>query len=166
MIRKIVIAFLFQMIFCSIYAQKSKTVFDKYITSFDMPKASIYVYGFPDVTIDINDFIIRNWNGQPYAYLYFDQKDTNTALIYGFNGKHLGWYFEGSFYSNSGKLIGNLFSKWRKMHSDRITPSITIRHLTPKKLDKEAPKVRPIFSTTWMSEDDQQLSKYLALGVL
>ncbi len=163
--KRLITVCLFILVIGSTYAQKPKSIFDKYITSFDVPEASIYVYGFPDVTLNVNDLIIRSWNHQPLAYLYFDPIDVSTGLIYGFNGKHLGWYFEGSFYNNSGKLIGNLFSKWRKMHIDRINPSSTISYSIPSKRDRETPRIRPSYSSLWESEDDQLLSKYLVMGI-
>lgn len=40
------------------------------------------------------------WNGQQVAYLFDDR------LIYGINGRHLGWFIDGILYNNSGERIG------------------------------------------------------------
>jgi hypothetical protein len=39
------------------------------------------------------------WTGEPVAYLHEDQH------IYGFNGKHLGWYRSGALYDKAGLLF-------------------------------------------------------------
>jgi hypothetical protein len=40
------------------------------------------------------------WHGQQVAYLF------NERMIYGINGKHLGWFIDGIIFNNSGERIG------------------------------------------------------------
>ncbi len=40
------------------------------------------------------------WDGEPVAYLL------NSRLVYGFNGKHLGWFIDSIVYDYDGKRIG------------------------------------------------------------
>ena len=49
---------------------------------------------------DDHDRTIYLWDGQQVAYLY------NERLVYGINGKHLGWFFDGIIFNSSGKRIG------------------------------------------------------------
>ena len=40
------------------------------------------------------------WDGDPVAYLF------NDRLIYGFNGKHLGWFIDNVVYNYEGERLG------------------------------------------------------------
>lgn len=46
-----------------------------------------------------DDFTIYLWSGEPSAYLYQDN-------VYGFNGKHLGWFEDGIIWTHDGEKIG------------------------------------------------------------
>ena len=56
------------------------------ITLFDANGAPV-AYIAPD-----EEWAIYLWNGKPVAYL---EHDGDAFSIYGFNGKHLGWFDEG-----------------------------------------------------------------------
>jgi hypothetical protein len=45
------------------------------------------------------DKTIYLWEGKPVCYIYEDK-------LYGFNGKHLGWFVNGILYDNDGLRIG------------------------------------------------------------
>jgi len=45
------------------------------------------------------DMTIYLWSGKPVAYLY---KGTTGLDVYGFNGKHLGWFEKGYIRTNEG----------------------------------------------------------------
>ncbi len=49
---------------------------------------------------DDYDSTIYLWHGQQVAYLF------NERLIFGINGKHLGWFIDGIIFNNSGERIG------------------------------------------------------------
>jgi hypothetical protein len=68
------------------------------------------------------------WHGQQVAYLY------NERMIYGINGKHLGWFIDGIIYDNSGERIGFTSS------SCPVAPSS--EPVKPKKLLKDELKPR------------------------
>ena len=46
------------------------------------------------------DETIYLWDGQPVAYLYEDQH------IYGFNGRHIGWFLDQILYNDDGERVG------------------------------------------------------------
>jgi hypothetical protein len=50
-----------------------------------------------------DDNTIYLWNGKPVAYLFSDGDDIH---VYGFNGKHLGWYMDGIIRDHKGDVVG------------------------------------------------------------
>src|SRR5437870_5181650 len=52
---------------------------------------------------DDDDSIIYLWNGKPVAYLHSED-------VYGFNGKHLGWFQKGVVYNHDGEIVGSTLS--------------------------------------------------------
>ncbi|MBN2123050.1 MAG: hypothetical protein JW821_02045 [Deltaproteobacteria bacterium] len=44
------------------------------------------------------------WEGEPVAYLH------EETHVYGFNGRHLGWFVDGILYDHAGQRVGFLFS--------------------------------------------------------
>ncbi|GAA5480043.1 4-fold beta flower protein [Haloferula helveola] len=58
--------------------------------------------GEPVVYIDVDDdHTIYTWGGTPVAYL-------SDEHIYGFNGKHLGWFQDGIVWDHDGNRAGYL----------------------------------------------------------
>lgn len=58
------------------------------------------VQGKPEAYIDYSDEeTIYLWDGTPVAYL-------NKDNVYGFNGKHLGWYEDGVVRDHTGYIVG------------------------------------------------------------
>ena len=49
------------------------------------------------------DLTIYLWSGEPVAYL---NNSNDLWHVYGFNGKHLGWYINGIIYDNDGNAVG------------------------------------------------------------
>ena len=49
---------------------------------------------------DDYDRTIYLWGGRQVAYLY------NDRLVFGINGKHLGWFVDGVIFNHAGKRIG------------------------------------------------------------
>ncbi len=52
---------------------------------------------------DDYDRTIYLWDGHPVAYLYQEQH------VYGFNGRHLGWFIEQILYDENGDRVGFTF---------------------------------------------------------
>jgi hypothetical protein len=51
--------------------------------------------------IAVNDeFTIYSWGGQPVAYL--EAQDAGKFAVYGFNGHHLGWFYQGVIWDHEG----------------------------------------------------------------
>lgn len=100
--------------------------------------------GIPTAYIDYkNDATIFLWNGNPCAYLYENS-------VYGFNGKHLGWYENGVVYDKEGYQIGFL---------EGTCPSVTgveqvksIKRIIPIKWVRRVEPVQPVFKITCSDE--------------
>jgi hypothetical protein len=84
---------------------------------------------------------IYMWSGKPVAYLF---KEGGETHIYGFNGKHLGWYEEGILYTHDGDAVGfiegamNLFTEFE--------PIKGFKRFKPSRSFKEFPPFKPFFS--------------------
>lgn len=105
----------------------------------------------------VSDRVIYFWDGKPVAYLY--QSFTGTD-VFGFNGKHLGWFEDGKLRDNDGYLIAAT-----KEAIGRITYGETLKGVkdTPpeKKYHEQAP-VKPYFSDAWSTGT---LRDYLLQGI-
>jgi len=49
------------------------------------------------------DLTIYLWGGKPVAYLF---NKSGKLQVYGFNGKHLGWFIKGAIFGHKGKAVG------------------------------------------------------------
>ena len=81
------------------------------------------------------------WSGKPCAYLS-EEKD-----VYGFNGKHLGWFRSGAIYDHEGRLVAALPDSF-KMPVDN-PPAKGFKEFRPFKRFKEFRPLKPIFLSTW-----------------
>ena len=91
------------------------------------------------------DFTIYLWSGKAVAYLYPDAS-RDGSHIYGFNGKHLGWFVRGIARDHEGDGacgIKEVFSQ------TEIEPIKSIKEISPIKSIREIPPIRPIFSRSW-----------------
>ena len=87
-----------------------------------------------------DDPTIYLWNGDPVAYLV-------SRDIYGFNGKHLGWFTMGVVYDHEGDVVGAVTSRFKAAQS--ICPIKNIKSLTPLKSLKELRPLKPLFRLSW-----------------
>jgi len=88
----------------------------------------------------LGDRIIFLWDGTPKAYLI--QTD-----VFGFNGKHLGWFEKGVLRDNKGEVVAT-----DKEAADKITIDSSLKGLKqspPLKKYHELAPIRPYFSTLW-----------------
>jgi hypothetical protein len=93
------------------------------------------------------------WHGQQVAYLF------NERMIFGINGKHLGWFIDDIIYNNSGERIGFTAS------SCPVAPSR--EPVKPKKLLKD--ELQPRWKENLLPKlmytiADADLSEFLAAG--
>lgn len=80
------------------------------------------------------------WSGEPVAYL-------DDESVYGFNGKHLGWYQNGAVYDHDGNVVVAPAGMFRGVVEP--APPRGLRRLKPLKGLKELRPLRPLFGTSW-----------------
>ena len=104
-----------------------------------------------------DDLTIYLWGGKPVAYLRGDPADRFD--VYGFNGRHLGWYSGGVLYDHAGFLVGarkEAFSTFTKLE-----PIKGIKQIKPIKAIPQIAPVAPIFVNQWSRE---YLDEFLLQG--
>ncbi len=102
---------------------------------------------------DDDDSTIYLWSGKPVAYL-------QSENIYGFNGKHLGWFVKGLIYNHDGEIVGAIRSRIKgPVH---VSPIKSIKQIKPIKSIREIKPIRPIFGLTW--SEDETLRSFLLTG--
>jgi hypothetical protein len=87
-----------------------------------------------------NDMTIYLWAGTACGYL----DDEN---IYGFNGKHLGWFRDGLVYDHAGRLIAATAENFRE--PVKAAPVKGLKKLRPLKGLKELKPLKPLFVKAW-----------------
>jgi hypothetical protein len=102
---------------------------------------------------DDDDSTVYVWSGKPVAYL-------RSEDIYGFNGKHLGWFVKGLIYNHDGEIVGATRSKFKG--PVQISPVKSIKEIKPIKSIREIRPIRPIFGLGW--SEDQTLRSFLLFG--
>lgn len=94
------------------------------------------------VDTDDDDLTIYLWSGKPVAYISGDN-------IYGFNGKHLGWWVKGIIRDHEGDAVGttkdatNIYTEYE--------PYKSYKEYKPYKSYKEYAPYKPYWSTSWSS---------------
>ena len=88
--------------------------------------------------IDVeSDATIYLWSGKPCAYLYSEH-------IYGFNGKHLGWFEQGIIWDHDGNGVGFVKGALNKLTSLESLKSL--KELKPLKSLRELAPLKPLKS--------------------
>jgi hypothetical protein len=90
------------------------------------------------------DLTIYLWSGKPVAYL---EKKSDRMLVYGFNGKHLGWFDNGAIYNSDGDVscaLKNLLTK----HPQALSYK-GYKEYKPYKSYKDYPDWKPSFSRSF-----------------
>lgn len=91
--------------------------------------------------LDFSDYsVFYLWSGEPLAYL-------DGESIYGFNGKHLGWYQRGLIYDHEGNVVAAPASAFKSPVDP--TPPRGLKNLKPLKGLKELKPLKPLFGLTW-----------------
>ena len=86
-----------------------------------------------------DDQTIYMWGGNPVAYIDSDN-------IYGFNGKHLGWYEEGAVRDHDGNIVG--FNKCAANVFLAFEPFKAFKQLKPFKSFKEFAPFKPFYHSS------------------
>ncbi|MCP9751200.1 4-fold beta flower protein [Ferruginibacter sp. HRS2-29] len=92
------------------------------------------------VDTDDDDLTIYLWSGKPVAYI----SDNN---IYGFNGKHLGWWVKGVIRDHEGDAVGA--TKAASSMNTEYEPYKSYKEYKPYKSYKEYAPYKPYWSTSW-----------------
>jgi hypothetical protein len=87
-----------------------------------------------------SDLTIYLWAGKPVAYL--DQ--TN---VYGFNGKHLGWFKNGAIYDHEGNLVAASANRFKG--SVNTPPIKGFKQFEPFKAFEEFAPFEPFLRSNW-----------------
>jgi hypothetical protein len=91
---KVILSIFFSLFMSSMVFAESE------ITLFDNSGESV-VY----IDLDDDDLAIYTWDGESTAYLDGSLKElylNKTINVYGFNGEHLGWFFDGIIMNHNG----------------------------------------------------------------
>jgi len=92
------------------------------------------------------DATIYLWAGTPVAYLDL-KSDRNAISIYGYNGKHLGWFHKGLIYAADGKAVGGVREAFAA--ATKPPPLKGLKELKPLKSLKELRPLKPLFVRQW-----------------
>lgn len=87
-----------------------------------------------------SDATIYLWEGKPVAYL--DERN-----VYGFNGRHLGWFEEGIIWDHDGNGVG--FVKGAVNKVTALEGLKGLKALRPLKSLKELAPLKPLKSNRW-----------------
>ena len=91
-----------------------------------------------------DDLTIFLWAGKPVAYL--DRDNAGGFHIYGFNGKHLGWFIRGIARDHKGNAA---CAEKEVLRSTEFEPFKGFKEFKPFKSFKEFAPFRPTFSQDW-----------------
>ena len=86
------------------------------------------------------DFTIYLWKGKPVAYL-------GGSSVYGFNGKHLGWFKDGIIWDHKGYGVG--FVKGAVNKLTKLEKLKGLQQLTPLKSLQELEPLEPMHKDKW-----------------
>jgi hypothetical protein len=94
------------------------------------------------IAID-DELTIYLWGGKPVAYL---QNDGSEFNVYGFNGKHLGWFANGVIWDHNG--YASCATKER-LNTAQFEPFKSFKQFKPFKAFTEFAPYRPAFSNSF-----------------
>lgn len=119
-----------------LFSSITTNVFSKEISIFDNT-------GKPCAYLDTSDELtIYFWTGEPVAYLENDS-------IYGFNGKHLGWFEDGIIRDHKGYAVG--FIEGALSIFTFPEPFKGFKKFKPFKSFKEFAPFKPFYMNQWSS---------------
>ena len=84
------------------------------------------------------------WGGKPVAYL--DADNRGGFSVYGFNGKHLGWFLKGIVWDDDG---GASCAVKDAMQGTQLEPLKSLKELKPLKSLQELAPLRPLLTNSF-----------------
>jgi hypothetical protein len=90
------------------------------------------------------DLTIYMWGGKPVVYL--DRDSGGGFHVYGFNGKHLGWFTQGLIRDHEGNAACAVKDAIR---TTELEPLKSLKELKPLKDLKDLAPLRTLFSSQW-----------------
>lgn len=102
------------------------------------------------------ELTIYLWSGKPVAYLY---PDSGKLHVYGFNGKHLGWFVKGIVRNHEGDAVGAVKEVFTS--SVEYEPYKAYKEYKPYKSYREYAPYQPYLSRNW---SDVPLRLFLQQG--
>jgi hypothetical protein len=115
--------------------------------------------GAEPVAYIADDMTIFLWSGKPVAYLS-SESGTDQINIFGFNGKHLGWFSKGVIYDHDGLVVGAIPKVL--LTPEKLEGLKGLKELLPLKSLKELAPMQPLFQKKW---SDTPLQIFLNCGV-
>ena len=91
--------------------------------------------------------VIYMWSGKPVAYLESSNSGDGYS-IYGFNGKHLGWFVGGIARDHSGN---GACGTRNVVNLPKLEPLKGLKQLLPLKSLTQLEPLRPLFTLNWSS---------------
>lgn len=98
------------------------------------------------IAAESDERTIYMWSGEPVAYL--EDNSDDEFSIYGFNGKHLGWFVGDVVRDHQGNAIGGTR---KKVGVAQFEPFKSFKQFLPFKAFKEFAPFKPFFTSTWSS---------------
>lgn len=102
------------------------------------------------------ELTIYLWSGKPVAYLY---SDSGKVHVYGFNGKHLGWFVKGVVRDHAGNAVGAVKEAFSS--SVEYEPYKAYKQYKPYKSYREYAPYQPYLTRSW---SDMPLRLFLIQG--
>jgi hypothetical protein len=104
--------------------------------------------GVSDVYISFSEDepTVYMWSGKPVAYLA--SSVGGGFNVYGFNGKHLGWYVSGIVRDHKGRPVCGVY---RVVPNPKPVPLRSQKQLLPQKSSKQVAPLRPLYKRQWSS---------------
>lgn len=126
------------------------------ISAFADDEISLFDSGGQPIAYVAEELTIYLWSGKPIAYLY---SQSGKLRVYGFNGKHLGWYVKGLIYDHDGNAVGGV----REAFSSYLAyePYKAHKQYKPYKAYREYAPYQPYLSNNW---SDMPLKIFLLQG--
>lgn len=91
-----------------------------------------------------DEMTIYLWGGKPVAYL--EQDSGSGYHVYGFNGKHLGWFDKGAIWGHDGKVSCAVKAV---LNSTQYEPYKAYKQYKPYKAYRQYAPYRPYLSNTF-----------------